>query len=85
MLQPTLVDLPLLVQDLGRMLRRLVPESIELEVEREEGPGLVRGDRIRPWIASRKHVNFVWLLLAAELWARHWLEGGGGEGLRAEG
>lgn len=44
-LQPTLIDLHLLVEDMGRMLRRLLPESIELDFRREEGVGLVRGDR----------------------------------------
>lgn len=44
-LQPTLVDLHLLVHELGQMLRRLVPENIELVFRRGEGTGLVRGDR----------------------------------------
>lgn len=44
-LQPTFVDLHLLVEELGRMLRRLVPESIVLDFRREDGAGLVRGDR----------------------------------------
>lgn len=44
-MMPTLVDLHVLVEELGRMLRRLVPESIELVVERGAGAGLLRGDR----------------------------------------
>lgn len=44
-LQPTLVDLHLLVHELGQMLRRLVPENIELVFRRGVGAGLVKGDR----------------------------------------
>jgi hypothetical protein len=38
--------------------------------------GLLRGPAVREALASGRG-SLLWLLLAAELWARHWLEPSG--------
>ena len=55
---------------LGEPAQALLPEGVLVS------RGLLRGPAVRDALASQRS-QLVWLLLAAELWARHWLEPAG--------
>ena len=57
-------------QGLGQLARELLPGGVLVS------RGLLREQAVREMPAS-SHSPLLWLLLAAELWARHWLEPAG--------